>query len=598
MIYRTEIDGLRALAVIPVIFFHAGFIGFSNGYLGVDVFFIISGYLITSFLIKNKHTSKNNLHEFYIRRIRRIIPILYLVTFVSLPIGLLLMQPYDLENFGQSLVASTLMSSNILFFITNSYWEPISEFKPLLHTWSLSIEEQFYLFFPLLFIFFTKDRLKKIMYFIFLIWFVSFFLWVIFTIQGNSKAVFYLLPFRAWELMTGGVLACLLFFYPERLNNRFSEVFSIIGLCLLILGFVITESNKTIHVMNVISAILGTSLIILFASNTDKFKKILCFPPLVLIGLMSFSLYMWHVPIFAFLRIASYGELPNDVFAITLLFLLPLSYFSWKIELYFRDRNKISNSKLIMLTSIFSLILLSTGLSMHFKQGFPERFDGILTRPNTEYISTKDYLLSASKKLDNFTYSDSKMPQITIMGDSFSSDLINMLLEVGIERSYKISKQDYNCINAEQDSLEGIAAVASASEMTFVSYNMLYNNDQWNCFNKLINMFKSQNINFLVIGSKNFGINMNPFVVRPKKDFYVYPNNSTIAFNKALSNMLDKNFIDLLPMISNQDNRIPIYTDNGRIISEDAYHLTPAGAEYIGIKLKAYLRENNYLSNI
>lgn len=150
MEYRREIDGLRALAVLPVILFHAGFQSFSGGFIGVDIFFVISGYLITSIIITEKKEETFNLINFYERRVRRIFPALYVVMIVSLPFAWLLMSPHQLKEFSESLVAVSLFTSNILFWKQSDYFDAEASLKPLLHTWSLGIEEQYYLLFPIL----------------------------------------------------------------------------------------------------------------------------------------------------------------------------------------------------------------------------------------------------------------------------------------------------------------------------------------------------------------------------------------------------------------------------------------------------------------
>ena len=159
MRYRSEIDGLRAIAVIPVILFHAGFSLFSGGFVGVDVFFVISGYLITSIILKEKEKGMFSLGNFYERRARRIFPALFLVMFFSIPLAYLWFTPPDLKDFFQSVFATTTFLSNFLFFSESGYFETATELKPLLHTWSLSVEEQFYVFFPLLIL--STWRMKK-----------------------------------------------------------------------------------------------------------------------------------------------------------------------------------------------------------------------------------------------------------------------------------------------------------------------------------------------------------------------------------------------------------------------------------------------------
>lgn len=149
MKYRKEIDGLRALAVMPVIFFHAGFKGFSGGFVGVDIFFVISGYLITAIIVDELGKGSFSLLNFYERRARRILPALFFVMLCSLPFAWFWMLPQDLESFSQSLVAAPLFASNVLFWLTSGYFDTTSELKPLLHTWSLAVEEQYYFLFPI-----------------------------------------------------------------------------------------------------------------------------------------------------------------------------------------------------------------------------------------------------------------------------------------------------------------------------------------------------------------------------------------------------------------------------------------------------------------
>src|SRR6478672_1023381 len=149
LIYRPEIDGLRALAVIPVILFHAGFAGFGGGYVGVDVFYVISGYLITSILLEEMEGGTYSLVRFYERRVRRILPALFLVMAACIPVAWYWLVPQDLEAFGKSLVAVATFSSNVLFWRESNYFDTSSELKPLLHTWSLAVEEQYYILFPL-----------------------------------------------------------------------------------------------------------------------------------------------------------------------------------------------------------------------------------------------------------------------------------------------------------------------------------------------------------------------------------------------------------------------------------------------------------------
>lgn len=173
MQYRSEVDGLRALAVLPVILFHAGFPIFSGGFVGVDVFFVISGYLITSILIEDLERGSFNLLNFYERRARRILPALFLIVFVSIPFAWFFMPQSQLKDFSNSLIAVSFFVSNFLFWRESGYFDTIVDEKPLLHTWSLAVEEQFYIVFPVLLFFLWGFGKKRAIWVISILAFIS-----------------------------------------------------------------------------------------------------------------------------------------------------------------------------------------------------------------------------------------------------------------------------------------------------------------------------------------------------------------------------------------------------------------------------------------
>ena len=202
--YRPEIDGLRAFAVIPVVLFHAGFEMFKGGYVGVDVFFVISGYLITSIILKEMELGTFSITKFYERRARRILPALFFVMLVCLPFAWIWMMPEQLRSFSQALFAVSIFSSNILFWLKVNYFAASSELNPLLHTWSLAVEEQFYILFPLLLLFLWPLGKKKIFLILIIITFISLLIseW---GSRNHPIANFYLAPARAWELLFGAL---------------------------------------------------------------------------------------------------------------------------------------------------------------------------------------------------------------------------------------------------------------------------------------------------------------------------------------------------------------------------------------------------------
>ena len=202
MRYRSEIDGLRALAVVPVVLFHAGVPLVGGGFVGVDVFFVISGYLITSILIEELDTGTFSIRRFYERRARRILPALFLVMAASVPFAWAWMQPDALIGFSESIAAATFFVSNIYFWQTSSYFAIVNEQLPLLHTWSLAVEEQFYLVFPLVLWALWKLSPRHLLSALILLALISL-AYSEWRWRGASEANFYLAPSRAWELLAG-----------------------------------------------------------------------------------------------------------------------------------------------------------------------------------------------------------------------------------------------------------------------------------------------------------------------------------------------------------------------------------------------------------
>jgi peptidoglycan/LPS O-acetylase OafA/YrhL len=195
MHYRAEIDGLRAVAVLPVIFFHAGFELFSGGFVGVDVFFVISGYLITSIILEEQKKGNFSLTKFYLRRIRRILPALFFVVLCTIPFAWFILLPRDMQDFSQSLIAVATFSSNILFAKESNYFAGLAELKPLLHTWSLAVEEQYYIFFPLLMCAFGGFNRTTIFRVVVILFVVSFGCGIL-MLKMQPQYAFYLLPTR------------------------------------------------------------------------------------------------------------------------------------------------------------------------------------------------------------------------------------------------------------------------------------------------------------------------------------------------------------------------------------------------------------------
>ena len=257
--YRPDIDGLRAVAVLSIVFFHLDIPPFTGGYVGVDIFFVISGYLITSIIVRELQAGNFSIARFYERRVRRILPALVVVLVGTLLLGLLLLNPAQLEDLGKAAAATSVFSSNIFFFLGAGYFDGPSELKPLLHTWSLAVEEQFYILFPFVLILIARYAGGKFGGWLTALALLSFIACVAYTPQDET-ATFYLIPFRAWELLIGGILAVQLFRPLE--NKAARNLLSAAGLVMMLVAVFMFTPETLFPGYTAALPTLGTALII------------------------------------------------------------------------------------------------------------------------------------------------------------------------------------------------------------------------------------------------------------------------------------------------------------------------------------------------
>ncbi len=363
MRYRPEIDGLRAIAVLPVLLFHAGFARFRGGFVGVDVFFVISGYLITGIIHSEIRDGSFSIARFYKRRARRILPILFFVSLACVPFALLWMLPDELAAFGKSLVAVDLFVSNFYFWSERGYFEAAAGLKPLLHTWSLAIEEQFYLFFPLFLVLCRRLDRKALLAVLALSAAASLGLaqW---ASGAHPYAGFYLLPSRAWELAAGAILA-ISAGSGARAAPWLAQIASAVGLG-LILGAVLLL-DETFHFPGAwaLLPVVGTTLVIAYAGPGTIVGKVLGWRPIVGIGLISYSLYLWHQPLFVFYRMRTFGEVGTLGYLLLILLALLLAYLSWRlVEVPFRFRWLSGGRPLLLSGALASTLMIALGATI------------------------------------------------------------------------------------------------------------------------------------------------------------------------------------------------------------------------------------------
>jgi len=376
LVYREEIDGLRALAVLPVILFHAGISGFSGGYVGVDIFFVISGYLITSIILEELKNDKFSIVSFYERRARRILPALSAVLLLTTIAAYILMPAPLLKSYGQSLVSVVTFSSNVFFYLTNGYFSTASDEKPLLHTWSLAVEEQYYLFFPVMVSLLWAWGKKWLMAVIVFIAAASLGLSQYLASKQAVDANFYLIFSRAWELFFGSIIA----FLPSQRDDDnkavLNNVMGLLGLAFITYAIVMFDHSTPFPSVYTLLPVLGACMIIQFCNGRSLVGKLLSMRVFVFIGLLSYSMYLWHQPIFAFIRLKTIGEPGLMVFALAIAATIVLAYISWKyIEAPFRNKRAIPRAAIFRYSAVALSLFMAAGLVGHFDNGISERFD-------------------------------------------------------------------------------------------------------------------------------------------------------------------------------------------------------------------------------
>ena len=446
--YRPEIDGLRAIAVFGVIIYHAqlNILGknlFQGGFIGVDIFFVISGYLITSFILNEFKKKKFSLIHFYERRARRILPALFTVIILSIPFAWLYLLPNDFIDFFKSIISSIFFWSNHYFYNSGQlYNDGSSLIKPFLHTWSLSVEIQFYIFFPIFLIFclsFFKKNILKIFFFVFIINF----LFSIWCSSNYPSLSFYILITRLWELFAGSILSKLEFDYGRKKYKNIFYTFPLIGIICIIYSFIFFN-DKTFHPSFItLIPIIGTCLIIWFSNEKELLTKVLSSKFFVSFGLISYSLYLYHYPIFAFSRITEFATGDNIkkalvVFAI--LFFSISTYFL--VEKPFRNREKLSFKLAFRILISLQIILSLFYYYSIQKNGFKERFPEIILKNlNPIEGNNKNYVKDNCKeKINDFCVLNSNAinGSVFILGDSHIEVIKNSIKTKLIEKKYEV----------------------------------------------------------------------------------------------------------------------------------------------------------------
>lgn len=416
--YRPDIDGLRAIAIVSVVLFHAFRDYFNGGFIGVDIFFVISGFLISTILFSGLEKNQFSIVQFYIKRVRRIFPALITVILATIFFAWFVLFSDELARFGRHLTSGISFVSNFVFWRESGYFDSASETKPLLHFWSLAIEEQFYLFWPILLAFLWKSRvgvLKPIVAIVL----VSFVLNIVF-LENHPIAAFFLPVTRVWELVVGGLLAYISLYRPT-VFSRQQNVQSVFGFLLLIFGFLFIQEGYDFPGWWALLPTLGTFFIISAGPNAWLNQKILSNKMMIWVGNISYPMYLWHWPLLSFAYIIGNGHISHTQLIAIILLTIVLSWLTYLfIEKPIRFGQYKSQAIPVMLVVMIGLLIL--GLLIQFEKILPRNHSDELTRSieaRNDKVSYGDNFDKVRFNQETFYFSENKNRNTTVLiGDS------------------------------------------------------------------------------------------------------------------------------------------------------------------------------------
>ncbi len=519
--YRSDIDGLRALAVLSVILFHINPNWIPGGFLGVDIFFVISGYLITLILTKEvDSTRKINIVNFYKRRIKRIFPALLFVLIPTFIAGFLLFAPDDLLALSKSMVWSFFSVANIYFYtsIDTGYFATGSSELPLLHLWSLGVEEQFYILWPfivLLLLKYVPTIKKRIL--LTSILFAGSLVWAQLIIVANHSFAYYMLPTRSWELL-GGAMVALLVHNGFRKQNIVNEVMAFFGLLAIILSFIFVSESDPVPGIAALPVIIGSSLLILSGISYQTYiGRLLSLKVLIGIGLVSYSAYLWHWPILAFLRYALVDiDLYVSIFVIILTFgLATISYFFIETPL---RKNNVSTKNVFLWYFIVPAILIVT-VSIYTSKSILKKSSWVYPETKIENIKSTtlpaynyNYNCQYSKfdtlayKQERCVYPKNKKPNVFLIGDSNAAHYLGMIRVFADYYGFTVRNAtqsscplifdgEYSWINKNYQ--EGCSIYRHSVQEQAIQYNTVIIGGDWSSYNTQFKQHFSRTIDTL-----------------------------------------------------------------------------------------------------
>jgi len=637
--YRPHIDGLRAIAVLSVIIFHLNEDWLPGGFVGVDIFFVISGYLISRLIFKELElTGKFSYKRFYIRRIRRLFPAMFASIGLSFIAAYFLLSPQYLLDFVQSAVWAVLSVSNIYFWFSTDYFDNSANFKPLLHTWSLGVEEQFYLLWPFaLVLLYQLGKRRSLIIAIIVAGVASLVLNLLlfayrgdltswFAVKDFSAAVdvdasaFYWLPFRVFEFAIGAVL---IFIDWEKQKSSIRVASFLLGLAMLVASFLYLHEELDFPSYHALIPCLAAALIIISGSK-HLFAVLLTNRLAVGIGLISYSLYLVHWPIIVFYKLTLLREAEISDFVLMFVGALLLATLFYKfVEQPFRTTRQADESmpskkradNLVFLVGSLLATLLVGAASAHayvnkgWAARYPEEIMAQITRDPKEYVE----LFSTSKPYYDGPFENNGKPKLLLIGDSMSADFINALVQGGSiseldVTALRISHQCYNIFPLDEATYRNIYAgkspVCRAEHQKIMNEEALikqadtvilaaywFDQKVQSHIGKTVKYLKDLGVkNVMILGQKQQAFDgthlLGTYPLALLKRLRLPPNPKTTQLNNLLKqHEQNYRYFDLLDQFCD-DAGCRQSTDEGYVIVFDRIHMTPEGSAYVGRNFK------------
>ncbi|PZQ47775.1 MAG: hypothetical protein DI556_16300 [Rhodovulum sulfidophilum] len=604
--YRPEIDGLRALAILPVVLFHAGFAAFSGGFVGVDVFFVISGYLITSLVMRDIAEGRFSILTFYERRARRILPAMIFVVLCSVPLAARFLLPSELANFGHSVTATMAFVANHFFLEQVDYFAPRADLMPLLHMWSLAVEEQYYLFVPPLM--WLLWRLGVRMGLMLLLVAAASLLSVIgasLVVQKWQAVAFFIFPTRAFELGIGSMLA-IWFRTRELPRTPANGALGLLGVALILGSVLMIPENALMPSYLSLIPCLGAALIIAFATEGTAARAVLASRPLVGIGLISFSFYLWHQPLFAFARATIARPSAALMGGLAVLSAL-LAIVTWRLVEQPARHARISRARVLGLAVVG---LVATGLIGEFVA-----LEARLLHPlaaedaqlDVSFEERGEFVRARYNALPHdFAAATPGQPKLLIIGDSYSQDFWNMSLARGAFQGWAVATRYIPAVCQTYFGAENVdrfidpsehrrcrfyrrvdpfeATAREADVIVFVTKWDGWAAERMGESVAALKLAPEQKV--IVVGSKGFGDVFLPRyqgeTAAERAAIRVTPDERQVGGNPILARTFGpETFVDLAGMLC-PDGSCALFTPEGALISHDGDHLTETGADVVG----------------